>query len=107
MLEANFYHSHYRSIGSNCTGISMSVTELIDLQQITEGHMQVVVRPDIFGHAPVRRKSYITCCVQVVDTHNMLCNQEYITLEQECTTPRIGSRNKIKIGGGGLPRNQK
>ena len=27
---------------------------------------------------------------------------------EECTTPRIGSRNiKIKIGGGGLPRNQK
>ena len=27
---------------------------------------------------------------------------------EECTTPRIGSRNiKINIGGGGLPRNQK
>ena len=27
---------------------------------------------------------------------------------EECTTPRIGSRNiEIKIGGGGLPRNQK
>ena len=26
---------------------------------------------------------------------------------EECTTPRIGSRNiKIKIGGGGLPTNQ-
>ena len=27
---------------------------------------------------------------------------------EECTTPCIGSRNiEIKIGGGGLPRNQK
>ena len=27
---------------------------------------------------------------------------------EECITPRIGSRNiEIKIGGGGLPRNQK
>ena len=27
---------------------------------------------------------------------------------EECTTPRIGSRNiEINIGGGGLPRNQK
>ena len=27
---------------------------------------------------------------------------------EECTTPRIGSRNiEIKIGGGGLPRSQK
>ena len=27
---------------------------------------------------------------------------------EECTIPRIGSRNiEIKIGGGGLPRNQK
>ena len=27
---------------------------------------------------------------------------------EECTTPRIGSRNiEIKIGGGGLPRNKK
>ena len=31
--------------------------------------------------------------------------QEYITLKQRSTTPRIGSRNiKIKIGGDGLPR---
>ena len=29
------------------------------------------------------------------------------TKAEECTTPRIGSRNiKIKIEGGGLPRNQ-
>ena len=37
-------------------------------------------------------------------------SQEYITLKQseECRTPRIGSRIiEIKIGGGGLPRNQK
>ena len=47
------------SIGSNCTGISVTVTELIALQRITEGLLfdtEVVAGPDIcnnFGHAPV------------------------------------------------------
>ena len=46
-------------IGSNCTGISVAVTELIDLQWITEGLLfakEVVAGPDIynnFGHSPV------------------------------------------------------
>ena len=46
-------------IGSNCTGISVTVTELIALQRITKGQLfdtEVVAGPDIcnnFGHAPV------------------------------------------------------
>ena len=39
-----------------------------------------------------------------------LCDQSGVhkAKAEECTTPRIGSRNiEIKIGGGGLPRNQK
>ena len=45
---------------------------------------------------------------------NLLCSYKFSqpgvhnTKAEECTTPRIGSRNiKIKVGGGGLPRNKK
>ena len=49
----------YLCIVSNCTGISVTVTEMIALQRITEGLLfdtEVVDGPDIcndFGHAPV------------------------------------------------------
>ena len=47
------------TIGFNCTGISVTVTELTALQRIMEGLLfdtEVVAGPDIcnnFGHAPV------------------------------------------------------
>ena len=43
-------------IGSNCTGISVIVTELIALQRVTEGLLfdtEVVAGCNNFGHAPV------------------------------------------------------
>ena len=51
--------------GSNCTRMSVAVTELIDLQRITEGLLfdtEVVAGPDIynnFGHGPVGK---VTVC---------------------------------------------
>ena len=41
-------------VGSNCTGMSVAVTELIDLHRIMEGLLfdtEVVAGPDNFGHA--------------------------------------------------------
>ena len=62
-------------IGSNFTGISVTVTELIALQWITEGLLfdtEVVAGQDIcnnFGHAPVGKLHNM-----LVDVHSMLCN---------------------------------
>ena len=48
-----------------------------------------------------------TGTVHVQYLRNYLVSGVHNAKAEECTTPRIGSRNiEINIGGGGLPRNQ-